>query len=73
MQDHNYGLQYWLYTLVVHRYLQTRLPDYHYEAHFGGILYLFVRGMRSSVPKSGVFTDRPDYDTLLRLAALFED
>ncbi len=46
MREHNYGLQYWIYTVVLHRYLQARLPDYDYETHFGGVRYLFVRGMR---------------------------
>ncbi|MGR8999978.1 MAG: exodeoxyribonuclease V subunit beta, partial [Gammaproteobacteria bacterium] len=45
MREHNYGLQYWIYTVVLHRYLQNRLPDYDYESHFGGVRYLFVRGM----------------------------
>ena len=59
MRDHNNGLQYWLYTLVVHRYLQTWLPGYRYDDHFGGILYLFVRGMHPDKPGSGVFFERP--------------
>ena len=46
MREHNYGLQYWIYTVVLHRYLQLRLPDYDYETHFGGVRYLFVRGMQ---------------------------
>lgn len=45
MQHHNYGLQYRLYSLVLHRYLSQRLPNYDYANHFGGIAYLFVRGM----------------------------
>lgn len=40
-----YDLQYLLYTLALHRHLRLRLPDYDYETHFGGVYYLFVRGM----------------------------
>jgi exodeoxyribonuclease V beta subunit len=71
MREHNYGLQYWIYTVVLHRYLQTRLPDYDYETHFGGVRYLFVRGMQPDQPMSGVYQDRPDLDRVEALAALF--
>jgi exodeoxyribonuclease V beta subunit len=71
MHEHNYGLQYWLYSLVLHYYLQQRLPDYDFEQHFGGIKYLFLRGMQATQPESGVYSDCPDVETLEQLAALF--
>jgi exodeoxyribonuclease V beta subunit len=67
MREHNYGLQYWLYTLVLHRYLQSAMSGYDYSAHFGGVMYLFVRGMEPTVPESGVYFDLPDQATLERL------
>jgi exodeoxyribonuclease V beta subunit len=67
MAEHNYGLQYWLYTLVLHRYLQMSVEDYDYATHFGGIMYLFVRGMEPSQPGSGVYYDLPDPGILTRL------
>jgi exodeoxyribonuclease V beta subunit len=42
---HRYDLQYQLYTLALHRYLRHRIADYDYERHFGGVIYLFLRGM----------------------------
>ncbi len=57
--------------LVLHRYLQTRLPDYDYETHFGGVRYLFVRGMQPELAMSGVYQDRPDLERVEALAALF--
>ncbi len=71
MREHNYGLQYWIYTVVLHRYLQTRLPGYDYETHFGGVRYLFVRGMQPDRPMSGIYQDRPDLERVEALAALF--
>lgn len=71
MREHNYGLQYWLYTVVLHRYLQNRLPDYDYNRHFGGVRYLFVRGMQPDVAMSGVYQDKPDLPRITALAALF--
>lgn len=59
MRSHNYGLQYWIYTVVLHRYLRWILPDYEYERCFGGVFYLFVRGMTPASPGSGVFSTRP--------------
>jgi len=60
MRDHHYYLQYHLYTLALHRHLQLRQPGYDYERHFGGVYYLFLRGMSPRHPAgSGVFFDRP--------------
>lgn len=73
MREHNYGLQYWLYTVVLHRYLQIRLPHYDYETHFGGVRYLFVRGMQPELAMSGVYQDRPDLEKIKAMAALFGD
>jgi len=64
MREHNYGLQYWLYSVVLHLYLQNRLPNYSYQHHFGGVRYLFVRGMQQDVPMSGVYAALPDLQTL---------
>lgn len=41
MRLHRYDLQYQLYSLALHRYLRHRIADYHYERHFGGVIYLF--------------------------------
>jgi exodeoxyribonuclease V beta subunit len=60
MQRHHYALQYHLYAVALHRYLQRRLPGYDPAQHFGGALYLFVRGMAPQHPAgNGVFFDRP--------------
>ena len=73
MRAHNYGLQYWLYTLVVHRYLKKWLPGYSYADHFGGVMYLFVRGMIPQKDGSGVFSTCPDEQILLELDNCFGD
>ena len=31
--------------LALHRLLKSRLPDYDFDQHLGGALYLFLRGV----------------------------
>ena len=58
--ERRYDLQYLLYTLALHRYLGRRVPDYSYERYFGGVYYLFLRGMRPETgAQCGVYFDRP--------------
>lgn len=59
MAEHRYDLQYQLYTLALHRYLRHRLPDYDYQRHFGGVIYLFLRGVDAQHPGNGIFACRP--------------
>lgn len=60
MAEHRYDLQYQLYTLALHRYLRHRLIDYDYQRHFGGIIYLFLRGVDALHPGNGIFACRPE-------------
>ncbi len=59
METHHYVLQYHIYTKALHRYLSWRMNNYDPEKDFGGVLYLFIRGMHPDRPGSGVFFDRP--------------
>jgi len=71
MQSHRYDLQYQLYTLALHRYLRHRIADYNYEDHFGGVIYLFLRGVDARDPQSGIFTTRPDPLLIDKMDRLF--
>ncbi len=62
-----YLLQYYIYTVALHRYLSVRLPNYSYESNFGGVFYLFLRGM-SPGSNSGIFWDLPDEGLVERLS-----
>ena len=60
MVDAHYVLQYHIYTLALHQYLCIRLPEYDYEKHFGGVYYIFLRGVdRDMGPDYGIYRDRP--------------
>ena len=59
MVANNYFLQSHLYTLAVHQYLSARIPDYNYGRDFGGVFYIFLRGVDPIRPEYGVFRDCP--------------
>ena len=61
-----YDLQYVLYLLALHRQLKARLPDYDYDRHMGGALYLFLRG-----GTQGVHSERPPRVLIESLDRLF--
>lgn len=68
---HRYDLQYQLYTLALHRYLRHRLVDYDYESHFGGIYYLFLRGIEGGYSYNGIYACRPNVALINGIDQLF--
>ena len=67
MEREFYTLQYHIYAVALHRFLELRLPDYQYDTHFGGVYYLFLRGMDPS-GGHGVLFDRPAPELIKSLA-----
>ncbi|TGN39552.1 exodeoxyribonuclease V subunit beta [Marinobacter confluentis] len=67
--ESRYDLQYVIYLLALHRLLKARLPDYDYDTHVGGAVYLFLRGCDS--PGAGGFTERPAKALIESLDRLF--
>ena len=70
MLHSHYDWQYLIYTLALHRYLQSVVPHYDYARDFGGVFYLFLRGMNGD-PQSGVFYDRPSVELITELDRVF--
>ena len=70
VRDNYYDLQYLLYSLALHRYLKNRLADYDPQYHFGGIYYLYLRGM-SPGSDTGVFNADISPELLCELDELF--
>ena len=61
MQKSFYVLQYHLYVLATHLHLKMKLPGYAYEKNFGGVFYMFLRGVDADRGSEyGIFEDRPD-------------
>ncbi|MEY4550739.1 MAG: helicase/exodeoxyribonuclease beta subunit [Pseudomonadota bacterium] len=67
-----YFLQYHLYALALHRYLGRRVAGYRYEQHFGGVYYLFIKGMSPELGSSGVFFEKPPLARLDALSRVLE-
>ncbi len=63
MNENNYHLQYLIYTLAAKKYLTGRLKNFDYSEHFGGVIYLFVRGVRNT-GNSGIYINRPTLQQL---------
>ena len=77
MAQQGYNLQAVLYALALQRHLRRRLPDYGHDQHFGGVLYLFVRGVRPGWVQTdglpaGVHAMRPSGALLQQLSALLD-
>ena len=78
MLHSHYPLQAMLYSVVLHRYLRWRQPDYDPQRHLGGVLYLYVRGMCGPQTPSiddqpcGVFSWKPPADLVVELSELLD-
>jgi len=59
MYNNFYFLQYHLYTFAIDRHLRNNLTNYDYDKDFGGIFYIFVRGINNN-ETNGIFFDKPD-------------
>ena len=54
MTTRGYMLQALVYSVALHRFLRWRLGDtYDFTTHFGGVAYMFVRGMAGDTDQSG--------------------
>jgi len=65
MVENRYHLQYLLYLAALDRHLALRVPGYTYQAHFGGVIYLFLRGVEPGDGETGIYRTRPP-ETLIR-------
>ncbi len=63
MLQHDYYLQYCLYCVALKRYIETRFPNTNFYEAFGGVFYLFIRGINKH-DDSGIFYDHPSQPLL---------
>ncbi len=74
MADELYFLQHHIYTVALRRYLDSRLPGFDYNTHFGGVFYLFLRGVEPRKdPRLGVYRDKPEEGLIRELTEYLLD
>lgn len=72
MKGSNYRLQYMIYTLAAKRWLKSRIEDFDYSKHFGGVIYVFLRGVRQG-QATGIYTACPEKKLIDQLDSKFRD
>ncbi len=70
IERRHYYFQYQLYTLALDKYLRLRVPDYRYDQYFGGVFYVFLRGVDPARPGLGLFQDRPAEELVREMGEL---
>jgi exodeoxyribonuclease V beta subunit len=79
MTHSSYPLQALLYAVVLHRFLRWRLSGYDPATHFGGVMYLYLRGLCGpGTPKAdgetcGVFSWQPPVSLVEAVSALLDE
>ncbi|MDO5576497.1 MAG: exodeoxyribonuclease V subunit beta, partial [Fibrobacter sp.] len=58
MKKEHYILQSYIYLTALNKFLKLRFPQYDYDTHFGGIYYLFLRGIASD-SQTGIYFSHP--------------
>ena len=64
-----YDVQYMIYSLALYRHLKSRLVDFDYESNIGGVIYLFLRGLKAD-QTSGVYHAKLEQDIVESLDKL---
>ena len=58
--NEHYAMQYKIYLQALKKFLSVRLKDkFQFERDFGGIFYVYVRGVTPENPKLGVWFYKP--------------
>jgi exodeoxyribonuclease V beta subunit len=74
MKDEFYSIQCYIYTVALNQYLRLRLPGYTYETHFGGALYIFLRGVDPNKgTEFGIYRERPSEKFINKLSSNLMD
>jgi exodeoxyribonuclease V beta subunit len=73
IEGNYYDLQYLIYSLALHRHLKQNVVDYDATQHFGGVFYLYLRGMTNDERHhgAGVYYQHISSNELNQLDTLF--
>ena len=73
MLKHFYFLQYLIYSVALLKFLRLKngsFTEQDHEKYFGGVYYLFLRGITPEAPGNGIYRDRPPFALLMQLEQL---
>jgi len=71
IEHHYYDLQYLLYCVALVKFLQIKVDDFDYEKNFGGIAYLFTRGVNGDTGQ-GIYTTKPEVKLINAMIGAFD-
>lgn len=71
MEYNYYHLQYFLYSEALKRFLELRLEDYSDEKNWGGVFYLFTRGIRIG-SDNGIYYDNLNSELFNSFSNIFK-
>ncbi len=67
MLNSHYYLQLYIYTLALHVHLMRYMPDYDFDKHIGGGIYIFMRGVEQT-GENGIFFHQPKREIIEKMA-----
>jgi len=70
IEHHYYDLQYLLYSVALIKYLQITLDGFDFKRHFGGVAYLFTRGINGKAGQ-GVYLNQPNQELIEKMIGEF--
>jgi len=71
--DSLYFLQYHIYIVALILHLRQHIPDLSYDKHFGGVYYIFLRGLNDNeYDQNGIFYHKPSEQTIANLMQCFK-
>jgi exodeoxyribonuclease V beta subunit len=71
IEHHYYDLQYLLYCVALIKYLQITVDGFDYDKHFGGVAYIFTRGINGQAGQ-GVYSHKPDVNLINEMIGEFD-
>ncbi len=73
--NYKYYIQYIFYILALNNYLKLKINNYKYEIHFGGVYYIFFRGLKlnliNNISNTGIFYVKPNIKLINKLRVFF--
>ncbi len=70
IRSSNFDVQYHIYSLALKLYLEQRVTNFNFQKDFGGVFYLFLRGIDKNTKESGVYFDKPSLETVEDLESI---